>query len=65
MVRYIKLKLSKWPGFFAVDDRGFTHNVELNRLDPETGMESVRNGLRSVGILDSENPAFRDCKGKW
>jgi hypothetical protein len=51
--------------FYAVSDRGFSHNVELNKMNPEAGAEYVRNSLRAVGYFDTENPGYRDCQGKW
>lgn len=51
--------------FLFVGDEGSADRPVLKRLTPEVGKQSVRDGLRSVGIHDSTLPAFRDCKGNW
>jgi hypothetical protein len=50
--------------FFAVGDVGFRHTLVLKDLDPDSGMEYVRNGLRSRGI-NAGRPGYRDCDLKW
>lgn len=51
--------------FFAAGDRGYWNDIVLVTMDREAGEQAVRDGLRSVGCLDPENAAFRDCDLEW
>jgi len=50
--------------FIAVGDTGFLNTLVLKDLDPGSGMEYVRNALRSAGV-NAGAPAYRDCELKW
>ena len=50
--------------FIAVGDVGFSNSLVLKDLDRGSGMEYVRNSLRSAGI-DAGAPGYRDCELNW
>lgn len=50
--------------FVAVGDTGFLNTLVWKDLDPGSGMEYVRNALRSGGVYAGA-PGYRDCDLKW
>lgn len=50
--------------FIAVGDVGFRNTLVLKDLDPDSGMEYVRNSLRSAGV-NAGAPGYRDCELNW
>lgn len=50
--------------FIAVGDVGFSNTLVLKDLNPGSGMEYVRNSLRSAGV-NAGAPGYRDCELNW